>query len=150
MKKMYLTILATFLSLVTYGQFVAKLEVKEEIAGICDKSQVYALFSSFKGQEVAVCPVDDEEILQKLNEIPFLKDNPKYSDKGMIGLIINCNGEVVKCKMDNKTQRAELDEQIEAVFNSLGVWKAGKLNGKEVDTSKLYSFKIKKGKFLFE
>jgi len=68
----------------------------------------------------------------------------------MIGLVINCKGEVVQCKMDNKTKNPELDKQIEAVFNSLGSWKAGKLNGKEVDSSRLFSFKIKNGKFYFD
>ena len=52
--------------------------------------------------------------------------------------------------MDNETKNPELDKQIEAVFNSLGEWKAGKLNGKEVDSSILYSFKIKKGEIDFE
>ena len=78
-----------------------------------------------------------------------MKDNPKYDDKGMIGLVINCKGEVVQCKMDNKTKTPELDKQIEDVFNSLGQWTSGKLNGKEVDTSRLFSFKIKNGKITF-
>jgi hypothetical protein len=25
-------------------------------------------------------------------EVSFLKDNPKFKDKGMIGLVINCKG----------------------------------------------------------
>jgi hypothetical protein len=151
MKKTSLILLTTLWGLTASAQFVAKMEVKEDIPGICDKNEVYALFPSFKGQEEAVCPVTKEEILQKLNsEVTFLKDNPKYKDKGMIGLVINCKGEVVKCKMDNKTKSPELDKQIEVVFNSLGSWKAGKLNGKEVDTSRLFSFKIKDGKFTFD
>ncbi len=46
----------------------------------------------------------------------------------MIALVINCKGVVVKCRMDNNTRSPELDKQIEAVFNSLSEWKAGKLN----------------------
>jgi hypothetical protein len=151
MKKTGLILLTTLLGLTASAQFVAKMEVKEDIPGICDKNEVYALFPSFEGQEEAVCPMTKEEILQKLNsEVTFLKDNPKYKDKGMIGLVINCKGEVVKCKMDNKTKSTELDKQIEAVFNTLGSWKAGRLNGKEVDTSRLFSFKIKNVKFTFD
>lgn len=135
----------------TFSQFVAKMEVKEPIEGICDSNEVYALFPSFKGQKLAECPVSEDEILKRLNtEIQFLKDNPDYNDKGMIGLIINCKGEVVQCKMDNETKNEELDRQIEAVFKNLGEWKAGKLNGKKVDTSRLFSFKIKKGIVYFE
>lgn len=150
MKKTILILMTVLFGITASAQFVAKMEVKEDIPGICDKDEVYALFPSFKGQVEAVCPISKDEILKRLNaEVVFLKDNPKYKDKGMIGLIINCKGEVVKCKMDNKTKNIELDKQIEAVFNSLGEWKAGKLNGKEIDTSRLFSFKIKNGKFTF-
>jgi hypothetical protein len=149
MKKIILILLTVYTGLTASAQLVAKMEVKEYIPGICDKNEVYALISSFKGQVEAVCPLTKDEILIRLNtEVSFLKDNPKYKDKGMIGIIINCKGEVVKCQMDNKTKNADLDKQIEMVFNSLGNWKSGKLNGKEVDTSKLFSFKIKNGKFI--
>lgn len=151
MRKASLIVVATFCGLSASAQFIARLEVKEDIPGICDKKEVYALFPGFKGQEEAVCPITKDQILEKLNsEVAFLKDNAKYKDKGMMGLIINCKGEVVQCKIDNKTKSAELDKQIEAIFNSLGSWKAGKLDGKEVDTSKLYSFKIKSGKFSWD
>ena len=107
--------LLILLTVITYStasaQFVAKMEVKEPIEGICDVNEVYALFSSFSGQEEAVCPLTKDEILNRLNsEVQFLKDNPKYNDKGMIGLVINCKGEVVKCKMDNKTKNEELGQ----------------------------------------
>ena len=151
MKKLSLILVTTLLAMTVSAQFVAKMEVKENIPGICDKNEVYVLFPSFQGQQEAVCPITKDAILEKLNsEVTFLKDNPKYKDKGMIGLVINCRGEVVQCKMDNKTKTPELDRQIEVVFNSLGSWKAGKLNGKEVDTSVLYSFQIKKGVLTFD
>lgn len=134
-----------------FAQFVAKMEVKEPIEGICNDKEVYALFPSFKGQTEAECPATKQQILERLNtEIKFIKENPNYDGKGMIGIIINCKGEVVQCKMDNKTKDPELDKQIEEVFNSLGAWKAGKLGKKQVDSSRLFSFKIKKGEFTFE
>ena len=151
MKKAILIILTSIFGMNVSAQFVAKMEVKEDIPGICDKNEVYALFPSFDGQIEAVCPVSKEEILKRLNtEVTFLKENPKYKDKGMIGLIINCKGEVIRCEMDNNTKNLELDKQIEKVFNTLGIWKAGKLNGKEVDSSRLFSFNIKKGEFVFD
>lgn len=151
MKQILLTFFVLTIYMTTSAQFVAKMEVKEPIPGLCNATEVYALFPSFKGQEEAVSPMTKEQILDRLNhEVQYLKDNPKYDDKGMMGLVINCKGEVVKCKMDNKTRTPELDKQIEDVFNSLGVWKAGKLNGKEVDTSRLFSFKIKNGKITFD
>jgi len=149
MKRIIFGLLISFFSINASAQFVAKMEVTEPIEGICNQNEVYALLP-FDGQVAAICPVSEEQILKRLNsEIPFLVNNPRFKGKGMIGLIINCKGIVVQCKMDNKTKSAELDKQIEVVFNSLGDWKAGTLNGKNVDSSKLYSFKIKRGEIVF-
>ncbi|MEN8249941.1 MAG: hypothetical protein ABFS32_13490 [Bacteroidota bacterium] len=149
MKTILTLLLSIFFTGLSYGQFVAKMEVKEPIPGICNDKNVIAILP-FDGQKEAVCPITEDEITERLNQIEFLKQNPKHKDKGMIGLIINCKGEVVQCKMDNETKSLELDKQIEEVFNNLGEWKPGKLNGKKVDTSKLYSFKISKGKITLE
>ncbi|OQP65386.1 hypothetical protein A3860_17115 [Niastella vici] len=129
------------------AQFVAKVEVKEPIQGLCNDKEVYSPFPMFKGQKQAVCAVTDEEIVKRLDSgATFLKDNPKTKDKGMVGLWINCKGEMVKCEMDNKTKDATLDSQIVAVFSALGKWEAGSIDGKPVDTYRLFSFEIKKGK----
>ncbi len=151
MKKAMFVLIIACTGLKISAQFVATMEVKEDIPGICNKNGVYALIPSFKGQEEAVCPVPEEEILKRLNaEVTFLKDNPGYNDKGMINLIINCRGELVYCRMDNKTQSPDLDKQIEAVFSTLGEWKAGKLKKKAVDSSQLFSFTIVDGIFTFD
>ena len=69
------------------------------------------------GQKEAICPMSEVEILEKLNnEVLFLKDNPKHKDKGMIGIIVNCKGQVVQCKMSNMTKDEVLYQQIEEVF----------------------------------
>lgn len=150
MKNSILTLAASFLCLTASAQFVATVEVKEDIPGLCNKKEVYALFP-FDGQVEATCSLDDKGIKEKMNaELQFLKDKPKYKDEGMIGLYINCNGEVVKCEMDNKTKSPELDKQIEALFNSLTGWKAGTLNGKAVDSMLLFSFEIKKGQVVID
>ena len=146
MKKIFLIVLPLLTSTIASAQFVARMEVKEPIPGLCDEKEVYVMLPSFKGQVEAVCPLTDEQIAEKLNsEVKFLKENPTYNDKGMMGLVINCKGEVVKCAMDNETQSPELDIQIEAVFNNLGTWKAGKMKKREVDTSMLFSFVIENG-----
>jgi len=151
MKKTLLLLFVSFIGLTASAQFEARMQITEDIPGICDKHNVYVLFTSFKGQIKAVCPVSKDSILKRLNtEVLFLKKNPKYNDNGMVGLITNCKGEVVQCSMDNKTKKHELDIQIVAVFNSLGSWKAGKLNGNEVDSSSLFSFKIINSLFSFE
>lgn len=148
MKKILLVPFLCILCHIAQAQFVAKMEIKDNdtITGLCNRKEVYSLFPMFKGQEKAVCAVSDDEIEERLNnEVHFLKENPKHTDKGMVSIIINCKGEVVRCETDNKTKDAELDKQILAVFSTLKNWKAGKLDGKHVDSVTLWSFEIKKG-----
>ena len=126
---------------------VAKVEIKEKIDGICDVKNVYSLFPMFGDQKEAICSVPDSIIEERLNkEVEFLKDKPKYNDKGMVSIIINCKGEVVQCKIDNETKSPILDEQVVNVFKTLTSWKPGKLNDKDVDSMRLWSFELKKGK----
>lgn len=126
---------------------VARVDIKEKIDGICDVKNVYSLFPMFGDQKEAICSVPDSVIEERLNkEVEFLTDKPKYNDKGMVSIIINCKGEVVQCKIDNETKSPILDEQVVNVFKTLTSWKAGKLNDKDVDSMRLWSFEIKKGK----
>ena len=127
---------------------VARMEVKEPIEGVCDNANVIAILPfPGNGQLEAQAPKTEEEITVELNsKVAFLKGKPDYEDKGMVSLIINCNGELVKCEIDNKTQSQELDSQIVAVFAEMKIWTAGKINNKPVDTVVLYSFTISKGK----
>ena len=146
MKKIILVLFLIQFCLFSYSQMVAKVEMKENIEGICDNKNVYTLFPMFGDQVEAVCSVPDSIIQENLNkEIEFLKDKPNYKDKGMVSIFINCKGQVVQCKIDNRSKSPALDEQVVNVFKKLTSWKAGKLNGKEVDSMRLWSFEIKKG-----
>ena len=81
MKKSLLIALSFAFTMCASAQLVAKMEVKEDIPGICDKNEVYALMPYFEGQVEALCPISETEIAKKLNaEVQFLKDNPKHKD----------------------------------------------------------------------
>lgn len=129
------------------NNLIAIMQVDKPIPGVCDNSKVYAILPFLgTGQIEAKAPMTDEELTKLLNsEVTFLKENPDYNDKGMVNLIINCEGKMVRCEIDNKTKSAELDKQIVDVFSKMIYWEAGKVNGKSVDTSVLYSFKIDNG-----
>ncbi len=154
---MYRSIIVTiaFISLIgcsttknsSTNNMIATMQVNEPIPGVCDNSNVIAILPfPGNGQIKAKAPMTDEELEKKLNnEVAFLKDNPDYNDKGMVNLIINCEGKMVRCEIDNKTQSPELDKQIVAIFSKMKNWEAGTVNGKPVDTSVLYSFKIENG-----
>lgn len=130
------------------NDFVARMEVKSPIEGVCDNANVIAVLPFPGNGQVEAKPAKSEaEIAKELNEkVIFLKDKPGYEDKGMVRVIVNCKGEMVQCVIDNKTQSPDLDAQIVAVFASLTGWKAGTVRGKPVDTVVLYSFTIKDGK----
>ncbi len=132
------------------AQMVATLEMKEKVEGICNHKAVYAIFPSFGGQKEAVCSVTKEEIAKKLNEIQFIKDNPKHKDKGMVGILVNCKGEVVRCEMSNETKDKELDRQILEVFKTLTFSLPAQMGERAVDSSLLYSFDVKKGKIIYD
>lgn len=131
----------------SFNNLIARMEVKEAIPGVCDNANVIAILPfPGNGQIEAEAPHSDEKLTEMLNaEVKFLKENPEYNDEGMVGLIVNCKGEMVRCKIDNKTQSPELDQQIVDVFSKMLEWQPGSVNGKAVDTSVLYSFKIENG-----
>jgi poly(A) polymerase Pap1 len=127
---------------------IARMEVKEPIEGVCDQQNVLVLMSFFGAYQVeAKSPMTKAQITQELQEkVDFLKNNSEYNDKGMVNLIINCKGDLVQCKIDNKTKNPELDNQIVAVFSGLKKWTPGTYSGKPVDSVLLYSFVIENGK----
>ncbi|HLK29283.1 MAG TPA: hypothetical protein VKT28_11950 [Puia sp.] len=144
MKQFLLVLFSLVIANFASAQFVAKMELKEPVKGLCSKD-VYALLplGDQKGPE---CLTPEEELIKKLNsEVTYFKDSASYEDKGMVSIIINCKGEAVKCDIDNKTRHKELDDQIVAVFSTLTKWTPGKIKKKEVDSVKLWSFRIKNG-----
>lgn len=129
------------------SNMVATMQVTEPIPGVCNNSRVIAILPfPGNGQIKAQAPLTNQEIEEQLNSnVNFFHDKSDYNDKGMVNLIVNCKGQMVRCKIDNKTKSPTLDEQIVAVFSILEKWKPGTINGESVDTSVLYSFKIENG-----
>ena len=149
MKKTMLAFFSVLACYISSAQFVARMEVKDTdtLNGVCDRKNVYTMFTMFKEQQEAVCSVPEKEIEKRLNnEVIYLKENTVKEDKGIVSIIINCKGEVIRCETDNKTKSEELDKQILAVFLTLKEWKPAKLNGKKVDSLRLFGFDIKDGK----
>lgn len=150
MKKLLIAVLLTLIGSAGFSQLVARVEMKEDVPGICDKNNVYSLMKLFgKDQEEAVPPLSVKKLEQRLNEeVTFLQQHPEFEGKGIVGVFINCKGELVQCKIDNKTGSDELDGQIVAVIATMKEWKAGKLAGRKVDSVHLYSFDVVKGKLI--
>ena len=148
MNRLMLIAAAIVFSLKVSGQnFIATTQADDSIEGLCDTSGTLYVLFPFKEQVEAECPLSKVQISNRLtSKVQFLKDNPKHKDEGMVRLVINCKGELVNCVIDNKTKSPDLDAQIVAIFKDLGTWRAGIYNNDYVDSSLLFSFKIKKGK----
>lgn len=132
---------------VAHTQFVAKVMMEQEIPGLCSQKDVYTLLPGFQGQVEPGHPLTKEGIVQKLNsELQFLKEYPKHKDTGIVGLYINCEGRMVKSEMDRKTSSSDLDAQLLNFFNTLSDWKPGTLNGQAVDTYKMFTVHVRKGR----
>lgn len=83
-----LCLLLTSLSL--SAQFVAKMEIKEPIKGLCNEKDVYAILP-IGDQKEAICPVSEEEIARRLDStVVFLKEHQDFKGKGMVSVFINC------------------------------------------------------------
>ena len=130
-----------------YSNMVARMQVDEPIPGVCDNDNVIVVLPLPGSNQVkAQASISDKEIEEILKKtVSFLKDKPDYKDEGMVNLIINCKGELVRCLIDNETKNPSLDEQIVAVFSDLKDWKPGTLKNRAVDTLLLYSFTIDNG-----
>lgn len=124
------------------------MDLKEPIEGLCDYKNVIAVLPlSGNGQVDAQAPKTEEALTQEINsQVAFLKENPTHNDKGMVNLLVNCKGELIRCEMDNETKSTVLDAQLVAIFATMKKWTAGSLKGKPVDTVVLYSFTIENGK----
>ncbi len=131
------------------ANFVARMQVTEPIPGVCDNSNVIVVLPlSGNGQTEAVPPKTFEEVTVELNEqVTFLKTQPDFKGEGVVQLIINCQGDLVRCQIDKKTKHPEIDEQVIAVFSNLKKWYPGTLNKRTIDTLQLVGFEIADGKF---
>lgn len=139
-------LLITVLSVTGNTQILAQVRMKYSVEGICDQDEVYALYNGFEGQVAPKCTLSKAQMQKMLNEkLDFLRENPKFSSKGMVGVFINCEGKAVQWDIAVKTKSSELDQQILTVFESFSEWFAGKLDGKAVDARVLFSYEIKKG-----
>jgi len=144
MKNLMLLVFFLSSTIIASAQIIATVEMKEYVEGICDYDNVYGLYGGWDGQVEPKCSVSKEEMQKLLNQVQFLRDNPKFKGKGMVGVYVNCKGEALGWSISVASKK-ELDQQLLKVFQTFDEWIVGTLNGKDVDSIELISYKIKKG-----
>jgi hypothetical protein len=146
MRQVIITTLLLLYGQTSYSQLLATVQMKETVEGICDHQKVYGLYNGFTGQVEPLCSTTKEEMENLLNKnASFLKDNPKFKSKGMVGVYINCEGEPLQWAISVTSKSKELDQQLLETFQTFTDWKPGKLNNEPVDSRELISYEIKKG-----
>lgn len=134
-------------------QFIATMQPEEPIDGVCNMDKIYVMLPTMDGQKPAEPPMGMDSLRYRVNEeLGFLNERPSHDDSGMVNVVINCNGKVVRSEIDgnSKTQSEKLDSQIEELFANSGPWEPAEYHGREVDSNRLLSFVIEEGSFRFE
>ncbi len=127
---------------------VARMQVKSPIDGVCDNNNVFVIFPiPGNAQQKALPLISFEEMAIVLNEkLNFLKDNPTYTAKGTVDIVINCNGELVQCQANNKEFDEQLNKQLKELISEFKKWKPATIQNKKVDSFQFISIEIKQGK----
>jgi hypothetical protein len=143
--KNIITISFLFLSNLINAQTIeARIDTKgKKFDGLCDQDEFYSLANGLGDQQEAICPVSNEELHNKVLQLKFLQENKKFKGKNVISVDVNCKGKVVN--VESKFKDSNLNEQIRALFFSIGNFTPGKMEGKNVDCEILYSIEIKNG-----
>jgi len=152
MKKQLLFILALVSSFVVNAQFVATMEVKEPIEGVCNQNGVYVILPiGSKKQVKAKSKLSDQEMEARFNALSYWKEHPEFEKKITFNLVINCKGEQVRQSFnnnDNKTEDEVLNQQLLEVVASFKEWKPATIKKKKVDSSLFLSIVVKNGKVM--
>lgn len=64
---------------------------------------LYLLYSEWDQQKQAVCSLSDQELIDLIHQkIESLKSYPKTKVKGVMGIVINCEGVKIRTRSDLK------------------------------------------------
>lgn len=131
---------------------VATVEMKEPIPGMCNPNTLYTIIPlPGQNQTDAIPPISEDELAKRINgESSFLKNHPDLSAEGMLNLVVSCEGKLLKCEMDKKTDHPELNQEILTFTEALQQWQPAKIADKQVDAMVLMSFTIVEGKIEFK
>ncbi len=134
----------TFKVVTCFGQ-IAMSSPDIEIEDACDENLVYAFLTNKASDKTF------DEIETMLNEeIPFLKNNPKFKSKCAVQHIVNCKGQANTFHMVTQSKSQEFDKQLLKFFSKLSDWKIANHKNQPVDYWFMWLIKVKKGVIYIE
>lgn len=110
--------------------------------------QVLELYGGNPDEVEPKCMIDKEELSERLNaDLSFLKNHPEFKGRGMISVVINCEGKVIGWAEVVKSKNGELNDEILAYLVKQDLeWEAGKYKEEKIDSVYSFSYQIVRGK----
>jgi|GEM_PF-1650448 len=141
-------------SLYSFGQeSIPKTETKKvllrkKVEGMCIPAKfVLELYNGNPDEVEPKCSIDKEELIERLNsDLQFLKKHPDFKGRGMVSVIINCEGRVVGWAEAVKSRNEELNEEIlRFLIKQNFDWKPGIYKEENIDSLFSFSYQIVRG-----
>lgn len=123
--------------------------LRKAVPGMCIPSKkVLELYNGNPDEIEPKCSMDKEELIANLNDdLKFLKDHPDFKGRGMVSVIINCEGKVIGWAEAVKSKNSELnDEILSYLIQQDFEWKAGQYKEEPIDSVFSFSYQIIRGK----
>ncbi|WP_294670668.1 hypothetical protein [uncultured Fluviicola sp.] len=133
----------------TMDQDPKRVTLKKVVPGMCVPSkQVLELYGGNPDEVEPKCMIDKEELTERLNsDLSFLKNHPEFKGRGMISIVINCEGKVIGWSEVVKSKNRELNDEILAYLMKQDFeWEAGKYKEEKIDSIYSFSYQIVRGK----